>query len=531
MWNKVFVIWSLWCDPTYEKPTNFMAIITYLVAISSVVWLLLNLKKWRKTVAPPLPPGPRGLPIIGYLPFLGTHLHKTFTKLAEDYGPIYKLWLGNKLCVVVSSPSLIKELVRDQDTIVANRDPPIAALAFTHGGNDIAWCPYGPEWKKMRKLFVSRMMSNASLDACYTLRKQEVHNIIRDVYNRSGNPIDIGELSTAASINVVQNMLWGCTLEGEKGTNLGVELRVLFGELMVLFGALNISDIFPVLSRFDMQGIAKRTKEISLHIEKIIDCAIERYKNMVTIRGRVLGNKDGKKDFLQILLELQEHEDSEMSFTIAQLKAMLKDVILGGTDTTTTIVEWTMAELMQHPKVMKKVQEELTEVVGIDGSVEEFHLPKLQYLDAVVKETKRLHPALPLLVPRSPSQSTIVSGYTIPKGSRIMLNVWAIHRDPQLWDNPLEFRPERFLNNSKKFDYLGNNFQYMPFGSGRRVCAGIPLGEKMLMFLLASFLHSFEWKLPNDTKLDLSDKWGIVVKKLMPLVVIPTPRLSNSELY
>ncbi|KAL5817664.1 hypothetical protein ACOSQ3_026042 [Xanthoceras sorbifolium] len=531
MWNKLFVIWSPWSDPGDEKPKTFMAIITSLVAITAVIWLLLNLKRSKNTAAP-LPPGPRGLPIIGYLPFLGTHLHKAFTELARIYGPIYKLWLGNKLCVVVSSPSLIRELVRDQDTIFANRDPPIAALVYTHGGKDIAWCPYGPQWKKMRKLFVSKMMSNASLDACYTLRRQEVKNIIRDVYNRSSKPIDIGELSVSASINVVQNMLWGCTLEGEMGTNLGVELRVLFAELMVLLGALNISDIFPVLARFDIQGIAKRTKEISLHFEKIIDCAIERCRNMVMIRGGVLGNNDGKKDFLLILLELiEEHEDSATSLTMAQLKAIIKDIILGGTDTTTTMVEWTMAELMQHPEVMKNVQEELTEVVGIASLVEEFHLPKLRYLDAVVKEALRLHPALPLLVPRCPSQSTTVGGYTIPKGARIMLNVWAIHRDPQLWDNPLEFRPERFLNNSENFDYLGNNFQYMPFGSGRRICAGIPLAERMLMFLLASLLHSFEWKLPYNTQLDLSDKFGIVIKKLKPLVVIPTPRLSNSELY
>lgn len=206
-------------------------------------------------------------------------------------------------------------------------------------------------------------------------------------------------------------------------------------------------------------------------------------------------------------------------------------MILGGTDTTTTMAEWTMAELMKHPEIMKKVQEELAEVVGMDGSVEEFHLPKLKYLDAVVKETLRLHPALPLLVPRSPSETCTIGGYTIPKGSRIMINVGAIHTDPQFWENPLEFRPERFLNGPGNFDYMGKNFQYMPFGSGRRICPGIPLAEKMLMSVLASLLHSFEWKLPDGTELDLSDQFGIVVKKMKPLIVVPTPRLSNLELY
>ncbi|KAK3224823.1 hypothetical protein Dsin_004685 [Dipteronia sinensis] len=317
----------------------------------------------------------------------------------------------------MSSPSLAKELVRDQDTIFANRDPPVAAKVL-HGGNDIALLPYGPEWRTMRKLFVSKMMSNASLDACYALRKQEVKKILREVYNISGKAIDIGELSFSASINVIQNMLWGSTLQGQNMTNLGEELRESFAELMVLFGAPNISDIFPMLSRFDIQGIAKRTTKIGIHFENMIDSAIQRAINISAIGGTA--NNDGKKDFLQILLELMEHEDGATSFTMTQLKGMLMDILTGGTDTTTTIVEWTMAELMQQPKVMKKVQKELTEVVGIDGTVEEFHLPKLKYLDAVVKETMRLHPALPLLLPHSPSQSTIVSGYTIPKGSRVM---------------------------------------------------------------------------------------------------------------
>ena len=209
---------------------------------------------------------------------------------------------------------------------------------------------------------------------------------------------------------------------------------------------------------------------------------------------------------------------------------------MGGTDTTTTMVEWTMAELLKHPETMRKVQQELTQVVGLSNIVEESHLSQLTYLDAAIRETFRLHPALPLLVPRRPSITTTIGGYKVPKDTKVFINVWAIQRDPVIWEYPLEFRPERFLcdNNYKgnKFDYSGNNFNFLPFGSGRRICAGIPLAERTLNYVLASFLHSFEWKLPQDeVELEMSDKFGIVVKKLEPLSAIPTPRLSNLELY
>lgn len=210
---------------------------------------------------------------------------------------------------------------------------------------------------------------------------------------------------------------------------------------------------------------------------------------------------------------------------------------MGATDTTTTMVEWTMAELLKHPKAMSKVQQELTQVVGLSNMVEESHLSKLTYLDAVIKETLRLHPALPLLVPRCPSITTTIGGYKVPKNTKVFLNVWAIHRDPEIWDDPLEFRPERFLRDDKNingngFDFLGNNFHFLPFGSGRRICAGIPLAGRMISYVLASFLHSFEWKLPqSEAELEMSDKFGIVMKKLEPLRAIPTPRVSNLELY
>ncbi|KAK9292282.1 hypothetical protein L1049_020246 [Liquidambar formosana] len=187
--------------------------------------------------------------------------------------------------------------------------------------------------------------------------------------------------------------------------------------------------------------------------------------------------------------------------------------------------------MLQHPETMKKVQEELVEVVGNDNIVEDFHLSNFHYLDAVVKETFRLHPPLPLLVPHVPSVLCTLAGYTIPKGVRIFLNAWAIQRHPEAWEDPLEFRPERFLSDMGKGDYSGNNFSYLPFGSGRRICVGVSLAEKLAVFVLASLLHSFEWKLPEGAKVDFSEKCGLVLKKTKPLVAIPFAKLSNLKHY
>ena len=203
--------------------------------------------------------------------------------------------------------------------------------------------------------------------------------------------------------------------------------------------------------------------------------------------------------------------------------------MVGGTDTSSNTIEFAMAEIMNKPEVMRKTQQELEAVVGKDNIVEESHIHKLPYLHAVMKETLRLHPALPLLVPHCPSETCTVGGYTIPKGSRIFVNVWAIQRDPSIWENPLNFDPERFLNS--KWDYSGNDFYYFPFGSGRRICAGTAMAERMVIYSLATLLHSFDWNLPQGEMLDITEKFGIVLKKKIPLVAVPTPRLSDPSMY
>ncbi|KAK4486408.1 hypothetical protein RD792_009082 [Penstemon davidsonii] len=464
------------------------------------------------------PPGARGLPILGYLPFLREDLHNQFTELSHKYGPIYKLWLGNKLCVVISSPSLIKEVVRDHDTIFSNRNKSVAATIATFNANDIAWCPYGTEWRERRKLFVREMLSNAKLDASYNLRKDEVRKAIGQVYSKIGSCIEISELAFMIDINLVMSMCWGSSIEGEGRDNIAKALLPVVAKILDVLGKPNVSDYFPILARFDIQGIEKEMRGLMKRVECIIKGIIEDRIKIYKDKGQGAIVKEGRMDFLQMLVELNEMED-------------VKNIVIGGTDTSSTTVEWVMTELLRNPEAMKRVQTELTEVVGLNNIVEESHIPKLIFLDAVLKETMRIHPIGPFLTPRTPSETCTVGGYTVQKDSGIFINVWSIQRDPLIFKNPLDFNPDRFLGNSGKWDFSGNNFNYMPFGSGRRICAGLPLADRMVRYVLASLLHSFEWKLPKGENLDMSDQFGIVLRKRMPLNAVPIPRLSCSNLY
>ncbi|CAN4127550.1 unnamed protein product [Withania somnifera] len=509
-----------------------LAALTLSIVFLTILWYKLTSNISSKEESR-LPPGPRGLPIVGFIPFLRPNLHHQLIELSQKYGPIYKFWLGRKLCVVLNSPSLAKQVVRDQDTVFADRDPPIAGLVATYGGLDIGFAPYGSHWREMRKLFVRDMLSNRNLEACRSLRRQEVRKTIRNMHIKIGSLTDIGELAFVTQMNVVMSMIFGSNFveEMEKHRKDGTEFREVVTRFLEVIGKPNISDFFPLLARFDLQGIQKEMKALVKSVESILDPAINERMKMLSDKGddEIQGNR--KPDFIQILLELMKQKDIGISLDLVKIKAILLDIVIGGTDTTITTIEWVMTELLNNPEIMSKVQQELKDVVGMNSIVEESHVPNLHYLDAVLKETLRLHPALPLLVPKRPSQSAIVGGYTIPEGTKVLLNVYAIHRDPQLWKSPLEFQPERFLNHSTQLDYSGNDMKYLPFGSGRRICAGLNLAEKMLMFILASFLHSFDWKLPVGKNVDLTEGLGLVIKKSERLFAIPTPRLPNSQLY
>ncbi|KAF9617810.1 hypothetical protein IFM89_038992 [Coptis chinensis] len=313
--------WSWWWEGSNIDRKGARVVFTVFIILLVICWYKWVVNNFSKEQFP-LPPGPRGLPLVGNLPFLEADLHKYFTKLAQVYGPILKLRMGKKLCVVLSSPDLIKEVLRDHDATFANRDAPIAGLAVTYGGLDIAWSPHGPMWRMLRKVLVQQMLSNTSLEACYGLRQQEVQQKMKDLYTKIGTPINIGQEVFLMTSNVILSMLWGGTLHGKVRSSVGAEFQTVVAEIVELLGKPNVSDIFPVLARFDIQRIEHRANELLSWFDKIFNSIIEEKQRKDVSGSKTTFQQNENKDFLQFLLELQEQQDAKTPLTTLQLKAL-----------------------------------------------------------------------------------------------------------------------------------------------------------------------------------------------------------------
>jgi len=291
--------------------------ILILIAIFSILWYL-----FKRSPQPPLPPGPRGLPIVGNLPFLDPDLHTYFTKLAQSHGPIFKLNLGSKLTVVVNTPSLAREILKDQDINFSNHDVPLTARAVTYGGLDLVWLPYGAEWRMLRKVCVLKLLSRRTLDSFYELRRKEIRERTRYLYQKGQeeSPVNVGDQVFLTMMNLTMNMLWGGSVKAEEMESVGTEFKEVISEITRLLGEPNVSDFFPRLARFDLQGLVKKMHVCARELDAILDRAIEQLQ---LLRSR--DGDDGEcKDFLQHLMKLKDQEaDSEVPITVNHVKAVL----------------------------------------------------------------------------------------------------------------------------------------------------------------------------------------------------------------
>lgn len=494
-----------------------------------------------------LPPGPPGWPIVGNLFQLGKKPNESLCRLAAKYGPLMTLRLGMKTAIVVSSPAMAKEILKTNDQIFAGRVVIQAAKCLSYHENSMIWCQYGPRWRMLRKIFNTELFSQKRIEALQHLRREQVSRMIRLIFQDScSEMVDIGQIVFLTSVNLLGNMMFSENMFNSESRD-SEEFKEIIWRMMELGGRPNLADFFPFLELLDPQGIRRKVTACLAKIYALFDKFID--DRLAARSGLTKNNhidqtmiRDQEKDFLDILLDSRNSstattvsDDTADQFNMQGIKSVLLDMFQAGTHVTATTIEWAMAELLRKPETLKRAQEEVLRVVGCERKVEEDDIERLPYLHAVLKEVLRLHPPAPLLSNRADAPCQI-AGFFVPKHTQTIINMWAMGRDPNVWTQPLEFLPQRFLQQTPTvpvIDYRGHNFELIPFGAGRRICPGLPLAHRILHLILASLLHSFDWSLPPEqaqTQLDMTEKFGLSLQKASPLKAIPTPRLS-SHLY
>ncbi|GLJ19781.1 hypothetical protein SUGI_0358420 [Cryptomeria japonica] len=493
----------------------------YPLLLPTVGSLLLVFLVWRREstrARPSLPPGPPAWPIVGNIFQLGKRPHESLHALSLQYGPLMTLHLGMKTTVVVSSPAMAKEVLKTHDNVLAGRMVIEAFKTLSHDKSSLVFGEYGPYWRHLRRIATVELFSPKRLDALQHLRRDQIFGMIRLIFEEKGNVVDIGKTAFCTTLNVLGNMFFSTSVFDPRNPSSSAGIKDTVSDMMEVSGKLNLVDCFPFLRFLDPQGVSR---DMTTHLKAMYD-----FCDMFIQRRLSAKRDNSEKDFLDVLLDFRTED-----FTIVGIRAFISELFVAGTESSTISIEWAMAELIRNPQKLKRLRQELDEVVGCNRKVEESDIDRLPYLHAAVKEILRLYPSGPLLVPHKAESSCEIGGFVIPKHSQVMVNAWAIGRDPSVWKNASEFMPERFLEvENSKIEYGGQNFELIPFGAGRRICPGLPLASRIVHFTVASLLHSFEWILPDGIKcedLDMSDECGLSLKKAAKLNAIPKPRLPH----
>ncbi|KAI4303478.1 hypothetical protein MLD38_039101 [Melastoma candidum] len=477
--------------------------------------------------APTLPPGPKPLPIIGNLLSLGSLPHRSLSEISSSYGPIIKVSLGSVTTVIISSPELAKEIYHAHDASFPLRYIPDAVTPFDQDKYALPWMPISPLWKSLRRVCTQHLFSVRKLDSTQYLRRTCLEILLEQVTEccRDGVAVNLGEAAFGTSLNLMTNSMFSINASeignrGKRGCEGSVkEFKEIVWSILEEAGKPNVSDFFPVLKRFDLQGARRRMTRNFGRMLQVIEGLIEKRLDERAKNGEKRENTNS--DLLDTLLDICEEKTEAMQ--VFHIKHFFLDLFIAGTDTTSSTVEWAMAELLHNPEKLARSQDELHRIVGNGKPIEESDFCRLPYLNAIVKETFRLHPAAPLLMPRKCSDDTLIGGYTVPRDSQVFVNVWAIGRDKDVWgDDATEFMPERFLGSS--IDLKGQYPELSPFGGGRRICPGLPLAVRMAHLMLGSLLNNFGWKIADGVaaeEMNMDEKFGITLQKAQPLRAVP----------
>ncbi|CAO2841884.1 unnamed protein product [Amaranthus hypochondriacus] len=480
-----------------------------------------------------LPSSPPKLPIIGNLHQLGKLPHRTLRSLANKYGEIMLLHFGNRPTLVISSAKSAEQIMKTHDLIFANRPK----LRFIHrifyDGKEIAFNSYCAKWRHMKSICVLQLLSNKKVKSFRHVREQEIDLMINKIKNKIGKVVNLSEMFLSLSNDLLCRAALGRKYTDKYGN--GADFQNLFKDMIEVMGAVSVGDYIPFLGWIDilsgMEGrVDKVSKRFDDFMEEIVEERMSRMDQNQAFDGNQMDNdyiEENDKDFVHILVQL--HREDPQALTRVDIKAIILDMFSAGTETTATTLEWIMIELLRHPSVMKNLQEEVRSISKNNKKVIEDDLENMIYLNAVINETFRLHPPLPLLIFRESSDNVKIDKYDINPKTQVIINAWAIQRDPNVWkDDAEDFKPERFLTNSSSVDVKGQHFELIPFGAGRRGCPGVSYGLTNIKFALASLIYEFNWALPEDREgntFDVAESGGFTVRPQNPPMIIPSTTL------
>ncbi|XP_058075393.1 phenylalanine N-monooxygenase-like [Magnolia sinica] len=502
-------------SPTYPTTT--------LLILATLFFLLQFRSETRKKHAMhSLPPGPEPWPIVGSIPellFNKPAFRWILGLMKEMNTDIACIRLGSTHVIPVTCPEIAREFLKKQDAVFASRPLTMGTEYSSRGFLSVAVTPLGDQWKKMRRVVASEVLSGARLRWLHDKRTEEADNLIRYLYNQcmsidrrseAGAVINVRTAVRQYSGNVIRKLMFnkryfgiGCT-DGGPGIEEEEHVEALFNVLSLLY-AFAVSDYIPCLRCLDFDGHEKMMKKaikiVNKYHEPIMDERIKKWRDCV---GGPL--KKEPEDLLDVLISITD-SDGRPLLTTEEIKAQSTELFYATVDNPSNAVEWAMSEMLNQPDVLKKAVEELDRVVGKDRLVQESDFPQLNYIKACAREAFRLHPIVPFNLPHVAIADATVAGYFIPKGSHVILSRTGLGRNPRVWDDPLKFEPERHLKDgSGKVELIETELRFISFSTGRRGCMAAPLGSAMTVMLLARLLQGFTWSVPQgESSIDLTE--------------------------
>ncbi|PHT71177.1 hypothetical protein T459_26281 [Capsicum annuum] len=537
--------------------SHFNAILLLItITLSSIFIYKITQKSHKLSNFPPEISG--GLPVIGHLlQFSVTDnipLHRKLSSLADKYGPIFTFRLGIPRVLVVSSYDAVKDCLNINDKVFAARPGSLVGEYIGYSNAMLFFASYGDYWRKIRKIVIKGVLSSSRLEKLRDVRVSEVKTSITELYilfpitgdrlTFSGENLDFpmtgGDFQVKVNItnwiekltlSLIVKMIAGKSYgRVEKGGNEEEEVerfKKALKDFVYTTMEFVLWDAFPIplFKWIDFQGHVKFMKRTF----KDIDCVLQNWLDEHVKKRESVDFVDGnEEDFIDVMLSMISNEDFVDGYSReTTIKATALSMVVDASDTTAIHLNWVMATLLNHRDAMKKVQEELDTNVGRNRWVEESDIRDLVYFQAVVKETLRLYPPAPLLGAHESVEDCIVQGYHIPKGTRLWVNTMKLHRDPKIWSNPDTFDPERFLTSQAGVDVRGQQYEFIPFGSGRRSCPGITYATQVTHLAIAHLLQGFDFSTPSDDPLDMKEGVGITMRKVDPIEVFITPRLPS----